>query len=405
MKSIGIIGAGASGMMAAISAASCGAKVTLFERKDRIGKKILVTGNGRCNFSNVNLSSDNYYTDDDSFVESVLTRFDNDDLCRFFTGLGMLIREKNGLYYPACEQASTVLDLFRNALNEYDIDIKTESFVTLVTKKGDSFKVKTEDGQEYSFDKVILSCGGKAGIGKKEQANGYDILKSFNIKMSPLYPSLTQVLCEGANFKALAGVRSECSLYVFEDDNLAMKQFGEVLFADYGISGIVTFQVSHFVAEALSLKKKVSIVLDLLPGFTNEDIERFVNSKLLLHNTLTVEEFFNGLLNKKLNMEIIKKSGFKPTALISEYPKEKVIEAVCSMKEFVVIPKAVNGFDQAQVTGGGVLTSELTAKLEAKSVPGLYVTGELINVDGLCGGYNLQWAFSTGYIAGENASL
>lgn len=404
MKSVGIIGAGASGMMAALSAANCGAKVTLFERKDRIGKKILVTGNGRCNFTNRNLSSGNYYTDDSSFVESVLKRFDNDDLCRFFTGLGMLIREKNGYFYPACEQASTVLDLFRNNLNENDILVKTESFVDSVSKKGNTFKVKTENGDEFSFDSIIIATGGKAGIGKKEQANGYDLLKNFKIAVSPLYPSLTQIYAEGANFKAVAGVRSECAIYVFEKDNLVMKQAGEILFTDYGISGIVSFQISHYVAEATDLKKDISCVLDFLPGFEKDDLENFVNSKLLLHGNLTVEEFFNGFLNKKLNMEIIKKAGLKPSLKVSEYSKELIIDAVLSMKEFLIKPTGVNGYDQAQVTGGGVYTSELTENLETKKVPGLYVTGELINVDGICGGYNLQWAFSTGHIAGESAA-
>ncbi len=404
MNSIGIIGAGASGMMAAISAANNGAKVTLFERKDRVGKKILVTGNGRCNFTNRILSCENYYTDDDAFVESVFKRFDNDDLCRFFTGLGMLIREKNGYFYPACEQASTVLDLFRNTLNENGILIKTDSLVSSVSKKGNAFLVKTENGEEFSFDKVIISTGGKAGIGKKETANGYDLLKSFKLGISPLYPALTQIFAEGANFKAISGVRSECEIYVFEKENLVMKQGGEILFTDHGISGIVSFQISHFVAEAVSLKKDIICVLDLLPGYGKDDLQNFVYSKFLLHNDLTVEEFFNGFLNKKLNMEIIKRAGMKPSLKISEYSKEQILNAVLSMKEFTVKPTGVNDFDQAQVTGGGLYTEELTENLEVKKVTGLFVTGELINVDGICGGYNLQWAFSTGHIAGESAA-
>lgn len=405
MNSIGIIGAGASGMMAAIVAANNGAKVTLFERKDRVGKKILVTGNGRCNFTNRILSCDNYYTDDDAFVEAVFRRFDNDDLCRFFTGLGMLIREKNGYFYPACEQASTVLDLFRNTLNENGIQIKTDSLVKSVSKKGNSFLIRTETGEEFSFDKVIISTGGKAGIGKKETANGYDLLMSFNLGISPLYPALTQIFAEGGNFKAISGVRSECEIYVFEKENLVMKQGGEILFTDYGISGIVSFQISHYIAEAVSLKKDIICVLDLLPGYEREDLQNFVYSKFLLHNELTVEEFFNGFLNKKLNMEIIKRTGMKPSLKISEYSKEQILNAVLSMKEFTVKPTGVNDFEQAQVTGGGLYTAELTENLEVKKVPGLFVTGELINVDGICGGYNLQWAFSTGHIAGESAAI
>ncbi|MCR4678320.1 MAG: aminoacetone oxidase family FAD-binding enzyme [Lachnospiraceae bacterium] len=404
MKKVGIIGGGASGLTAALYAHRNGASVTVFERKDRVGKKILVTGNGRCNFTNEYMKPECYYTDDTYFVGKVLSEYSKDDLCLFFMGLGLLIKEKNGYYYPACEQASAVLDVIRNALDETDVEIKTESLVTEVKKNKSGFSVKTESGETFSFDKIIIATGGKAGIGTKEQANGYDLLKSLGHKIGKLYPALTQMKCEGLNFKGLAGVRSDCEMYVFSDENLIMQQAGEVLFTDNGLSGIVSFQVSHCVAELLDNKKDVSILMNLLPGFDEESLKNFVISKILLHENSTVENFFTGFLNKKLNVEIIKRNGLKPSARVCDYDRDTIINAVLSMQEVLVKAVGVNGFDKAQVTGGGVPTAELSDTLESKICEGLYITGELMDVDGICGGYNLQWAFSTGAIAGENAA-
>ncbi|SCW99991.1 hypothetical protein SAMN02910339_00095 [Lachnospiraceae bacterium YSD2013] len=404
MKKVGIIGGGASGLIAALYAHKNGASVTVFERKDRVGKKILVTGNGRCNFTNEYMKSECYYTDDTDFVGKVLSEYSKDDLCLFFMGLGLLIKEKNGYYYPACEQASAVLDVIRNALDETDVEIKTESLVTEVKKNKSGFSVKTESGETFSFDRIIIATGGKAGIGTKEQANGYDLIKSLGHKIGKLYPALTQMKCEGLNFKGLAGVRSDCEMYVFSDENLIMQQAGEVLFTDNGLSGIVSFQVSHCVAELLDNKKDVSILMNLLPGFDEESLKNFVISKILLHENSTVENFFTGFLNKKLNVEIIKRNGLKPSARVCDYDRDTIINAVLSMQEVLVKAVGVNGFDKAQVTGGGVPTAELSDTLESKICEGLYITGELMDVDGICGGYNLQWAFSTGAIAGKNAA-
>ena len=405
MKRVGIVGGGASGLMAALYAHKNGAQVTVFEKKDRIGKKILVTGNGRCNFSNAYMNEGCYYTDDSNFVKRVLETYSKDDLCLFFTELGLLIKEKSGYFYPACEQASTVLDVIRNALDETDIEVKTDCTVTEVKESAGTYTVKIESGESFSFDSVIVSTGGKAGLAPKETVNGYDLLKSLNHTVTKLYPALTQIKCEGANFKALSGVRSDCELYVFDDENLVMKQGGEVLFADNGISGIVSFQVSHCVAELLDNKKNVSIVLNLLPGFEAENLKNFVMSKLLLHGNMTVENFFTGFLNKKLNVEIAKMCGLKPSSKVCDCDKDMILDAVLYMQEFIVKAIGVNGFDKAQVTGGGVPTGELTDNLESKLHKGLFVTGELVNTDGICGGYNLQWAFSTGAIAGKNAAL
>lgn len=405
MNRVAIVGAGASGMIAAIIAARNGALVTLFEKKDRVGKKILVTGNGRCNFSNLELSSDFYYTEDDGFITKVFEKFDNHELITFFTGLGLLIREKNGYLYPACEQASAVLDVLRVGLKDKNIKVVTDCEVTKVSKTGNQFEVTLSDSGKEVFDKVIISTGGKSGLSKNESVNGYDLCKSLGLPVTKLYPALTQLKCEGMNFKAISGVRSECKLFLFANDELKMTQMGEVLFTDYGMSGIVSFQVSHYAAEFLDKKDDVKVVLDLLPGFDSENLEQFIVPKYLLYSDLTCEEFLTGILSKKLNVEFIKKAGMKPSDPVSNYSKEQIVKAVLGMKELVIKVTGTNGFDQSQVTGGGVKISAVSEYLESVDNKGLYVTGELLDVDGICGGYNLQWAFSTGAIAGEHAAL
>ncbi|MCR5311606.1 MAG: aminoacetone oxidase family FAD-binding enzyme, partial [Lachnospiraceae bacterium] len=306
MKRIGIVGGGASGMMAAIKAAGEGASVTLFEKNDKIGKKLLVTGNGRCNFTNLSMGEDYYYTDDDGFLKRALERFGNRDLIFFFTSLGLLIKEKNGYVYPACEQAATVLDCLRLELKKKNVNIVTGDEVVKASKKGDVFKVTLSEGETCEFDSLILACGGKAGAKNGNSDTGYRLCREFGHKVTKLYPALTQLKCEGLNFKAVSGVKSDCRLSLFVEDELAMSQLGEVLFTDYGISGIVSMQVSHYAAECLDAGRNVYAVLDLIPDFKEEDLKSFTIPKLLLNGDETCEEFFTGLLHKKLNTEIIK---------------------------------------------------------------------------------------------------
>lgn len=405
MNSVCIIGGGASGLAAAITAAKNKAEVTVFEKKDRVGKKILSTGNGKCNFSNLNMSADCYYTEDKEFLDNILNKVSVNEVISFFKENGLLIKEKNGYLYPYSEQASSVLDVLRFSCEELGVHTFTDSTVTNVKPLNKGFEVTVNDSKKYTFDKVIFSSGGMAGLGKNEKVNGYSLLKNLGYRMNKLYPSLTQIKSESLNFKGLSGVRSECILEAFEDDEAVMKQRGEILFTDYGISGIVSFQVSHFVARALDEKKNVKLVLNLLPDFSEADLKQFLEFKLLLHPGLTVEEFLTGFFNKKINFEIMKKSGLKGNEPINAYSREDLFKALSFAKNVIIVPTGVNGFENAQVTGGGILLEQFSPNMESLMHKGLYVTGELLDVDGICGGYNLQWAFSTGIIAGENAAV
>ena len=404
MNSVGVIGAGASGMIAALEAAGNGAKVTILERKDKVGKKILATGNGRCNFTNSYLNADCYYTDNTDFINDVFRRFDNNDLVRYFCSLGLITKDKNGYYYPQCEQASSVVDVFYSALKEKQVEIVTGCEVVSVKKEGNLFIVESNDKQKYTFDVLIFSCGGKSGLPKNEIANGYDMLKSLGHSVSKLFPCLTQIKCMGINFKAVSGVRSDCELKIISDNKELMSQCGEVLFTDYGISGIVSFQISHLVNELLNKHKKAYVILDLLPGMSEEELKNFTVSKLLLHPELSLDDFFTGFVNKKVAYALLKSEGLNVNNPISSFSNDDLVKMSLLFKRIELECTGTNDFENSQVTGGGIGLNEITSDFESKIETGLYITGELLDVDGICGGYNLQWAFSSGYIAGNAAS-
>lgn len=386
--------------MAAIKASENGACVTLFEKKEIIGKKLLVTGNGRCNFTNMNMSSKFYYCEDSEKVDSVLSKFGNNDLISFFMSLGLLIKEKNGYVYPACEQASSVLDVLKISIKHNNINVITDCDISEIIPLNPGFELISSKGDRYHFDNIILSTGGRSSLLKGERANGYDILQKLGIKYSRLYPALTQIKCEGLNFKEISGVRQDCSITISVDNEPLMTQYGEVLFTDRGISGIVTFQLSHLAAQSVFEKKDVAVTLDFLPDLPKNKLLDFVKAKQLVYPEVTVEEFFMGFLNRKLNNEIIKVAGLKGDCALSKCNNDSLIKAFELMKKLELKVTGTEDFDKSQVTAGGVSLNLLSENFEVKSIPGLYITGELLDVDGLCGGYNLQWAFSTGYIAG-----
>ncbi len=401
MKKILVIGGGASGIMAALEAKDENNYVAVYEKKDRIGKKLLSTGNGRCNFTNAFMGKDHYYCDNPDFVEDILNEFGQRDLLLYFYSLGLLSKERNGYFYPVSEQASSVLDCLRFNLKEKEIDIHTDTEVTKIVSFSSGYKIFTGNSSTY-FDRVIVSTGGMAGL-SKETCNGYKLLEELGHHTTKLYPALTRLYCDGLNFKALSGVKSECRLSLLYNDSLEMEADGEVLFADYGISGIVTFQISHKAAKLLDGGGKVSCLIDLLPGISSDDFVNFLNEKYLLHDEDSLEEFMAGIHNKKLCMEIVKSFGLNPNVTIKDLDKSALINCFMKLKALEVNVSRVGDFSNAQVTGGGIKTSYVTKNLESKLCHGLFITGELLDVDGLCGGYNLQWAFSTGVIAGRAA--
>lgn len=403
---IGIVGAGASGLVAAITAAKNGANVTLIERKDRIGKKILATGNGKCNFTNYSMNSFDFRSRNQKVYCDYISQFDEKNVISMFRNMGMLIKVKNGFYYPRSEQASTVLDLLRFQIKELGIQVLTEHYPLSVQKKKKSFEILLNDQKKLYFDHVILACGSFAGEKTKDEYNGYTYAGSLGHTLVPVVPALVQVRAKGKEFKSISGVRCDANIFLYINNKLVTSEFGEMQLTDYGISGIPVFQLSRYASYGICEKKKVTAKIDFLPEYEHDRWKSFVSDKWnSISKTATAEEFFQGFLNKKLNLMFLRTAGIKAETPLNQIKFSKIEQVISHMKCWEIEIEGTNSYENAQVCAGGVSMDEITLQMESKIVPGLYFAGELLDVDGRCGGYNLQWAWTSGYLAGKNASL
>lgn len=393
-------------MMAAVAAAEEGASVFLYERNDRVGKKLLSTGNGKCNFSNRTLNERCYYGSEPQKRNEVLRLFDSEQTAAFFRKAGLLIKDKDGYLYPASEQASTVLDILRIQLNEKGVHVLVGKMVTAIErqKSREGFLVHTA-GESVRYDKVILSCGGNAAPKTGSDGNGYRLAQSLGHSLVPVVPALVQLRCKEDWLKSVAGVRQDAEAALFLDGKETGRERGELQLTEYGISGILIFQLSRLAAYGILQKKEVTMDIDFLPDFTVGQYEVFVRERMRQRaGNKTVEEFFTGMLNKKLMSLFIRLAGLKAgdSCDAADSSKMEKVFALCRKLSFTIT--STNSFEQAQVTAGGVPLCEVSSKLESLVAEGLFLSGELLDVDGKCGGYNLQWAWASGYLAGKYAA-
>lgn len=406
-KRVCIIGAGPAGMMAAITAAKEGAKVQLLEHNDRIGKKILSTGNGRCNFTNVNQSAEFYRSDDVSFPWTVIQKYSEEQTISFFEELGIMIRNKNGGLYPFSEQATAILDVLRMEVERLEIEVITNCHVLdiLSQKKGLRIVTKVENKETiFSADALILATGSKAASKLGSDGSGYDLAKKLGHHMIPVVPALVQLKCKETYFKSLAGVRLQGKVSLYVDNKLSGEDIGELQLTDYGISGIPVFQVSRFASRGLYDKKKVEAVLDLLPDISKKDLFQFLKNRAKERPQKDMEQFFTGIFNKKVITVLLKKANIPFSMKAGELSGKELQMLVFHIKEWKVEVIGTNSFDQAQICAGGIDTREISADtMESKLIKHLHFAGEVVDVDGICGGYNLQWAWSSGYVAGKGA--
>lgn len=394
--SIVIIGGGASGLVAGIaSALNTQEKVIILEKEDKVGKKILATGNGRCNYTNRNMSCKNYHSKDLSFVEKVLNAFCLEDTLAFFEQLGIYpFCDDEGRYYPYSKQASAVSDALRNKLRLLNVEIQTGFNLKKISKKNDTFTLFS-DTKSIEADKVIMCSGGASGQNLGSDGSGFKILESLGHTINKISPALVQVKTREGFEKSLQGIRSECLVKV---NNIEEK--GEVQFTAYGLSGIVIMNLSG------SINKNDVISLDFFPDLTEEKLCKMLKDRCKNLKGLSLENYFTGLINKKLGNVILKKVGFeKLSSDISQIKDGDIIKIAKLLKSLNFKVDSLMDFSSSQVTKGGVITGEINPKtMESEIVKNLYIAGELIDVYGNCGGYNLQFAWSTGYIAGKNAA-
>ena len=404
---VAVIGAGASGMTAALFAAKNGARVTVFEKNGEPLRKLLRTGNGKCNLTNSSIDLNEYVSSDVDYVKDKLFSFSNNDLIHFFKTLGLVTKDKNGYVYPLNEQASSVSGVLLKEASVYGINVKTDCLVNMIAKDNDKFLISIEgEKQRYEFDRVIVSTGSKAGLLKGEKENGEKLLKPFDISFLPFVPGLCKLVLRGYDFESVKGVRNEAKVSLLKNGEVIKEEYGEILFWEKGISGICVFNLSNHCIRNIKENDRLSIKIDLLPEYDEEGFEEFkefVAVSMLLNNEKTICELFNGFLKDKLSNMILEIVGIDKDTTVSKIIKDQLFEMLEKLKNIIFEIDGLAGFDSAQVCVGGVDTKELTNDFELKSVPGMFVTGELIDVCGPCGGYNLQWAFTSGAIAGEKA--
>lgn len=393
-----IIGGGASGLCTAIMSKTETNSILIIDHEDRVGKKILSTGNGKCNLTNryctVDLFHKNpegiypYFPEENrAFAETVIKGFDAEDTIRFFESLGILTEDKNGYIYPRSEQASSVLDCLRFRCEELGIDMALGYQPMKVRKENGRFFID----DEYTCEKLVLATGGRSAPNTGSDGSGYELAKAFWHTIIPPVPSLCGIKCSDPFFKALAGVRNDSKVSLFdEQNNLLMEVSGNLQFNDYGISGIPAFQISSLAGRLLKDGQKLKIKIDLLPEVAQDDLAAFLDRK--------EKDYLLGVLHKKL-AQVIEKEISRKEGHESLTPGQMRSHMI---KHFKVHPTDSASFPQSQVTAGGVSCTEIRPNTcESKLVSNLYFTGEIMDINGICGGYNLQWAWASAHAAAQ----
>lgn len=391
-----VIGGGASGMMAALTAAEDpNNKVTLLERQNRVGRKLLATGNGRCNLSNIHADASHYHGNDPAFVKNALEVFSVEDTLSYFRNLGLLtVTEPSGKVYPFSDQANSVVDILRFALVQRSVDVRCGCEVLSIGKKARGYQAKTAE-ESFFGDRLILACGGSAGSKLGGTDWGYKLLASMGHSTTPLRPSLVQIKTDTSITKSLKGVRADAGITLKLNGHVVAVNQGEVQFTDFGISGPAIFEISRQ-AEADG-----SLLLDLLQPLTEEELFANLTQRKQRSPDLPGEELLTGLLHNRLGKVVLKVSSIHLPEWTKDYTDNDLTRIARTIKFFPMTVTGVMGLEQAQVTAGGVPTSEFRSDtLESRINPGLFATGEVLDIDGDCGGYNLQWAWSSGRLAG-----
>lgn len=402
---IAIIGGGAAGLAAAISAKreNSSAHVTVYERKEDVAKKILATGNGRCNFTNEEITSSFYNGDNPEFIETFLAANGRDVLLEFMASIGVVPVVKEGYYYPRSEQAAAIKDALKRMCLHLGVTLKNNNPVKKIHKEGAEFLI--DAGKLFPADRVILATGGQAAPVLGSDGSGYGLATEMGHHVSCVTPALVPLLTSGKVLAKASGVRTRAraTCHIAGCENYT--SVGELQITDNGLSGIMIFQLSRHVSKALEAKKRAIIELDFLPEYRSEEVMTRFKEQIERFPYFSVAGIFNSLLPEKLIQALLSLAGIKKSRLATELSEEEIANLLRTVKAMPVTIRATKGFASAQVCAGGVLTEEVDPlEMKSKRVDGLYLVGELLDVDGLCGGYNLHFAFTSGIIAGRMAA-
>ena len=440
-RTVAVIGGGAAGMMAAIEAARAGAIVTLIEKNPQLGKKLATTGNGRCNYTNLDMGDQiggKFRGFHPEFATPALDALPPEAVLDWFRAIGVEPRFRGSYVYPNSDQASAVVDALREELHRlsvkvhYNAEVKSVQRIDTDTevsaakasmpgKAASASEIREKRDAGYFMiqctdavvkaDRVILAAGSKAAPKTGSNGDGYFIARKLGHTIVPYVPALCGIRCAGDAFRALAGIRTEAALELVVDGHSVDREVGELQLVDYGISGIPVFQLSRYAAYALQEGKKAAVYINFLPGFTDEAEDprecalRLYRQRQQRLAGRKMESFFTGLLHQKLGQLLLRMASVRPELPVAEL-SEKQLRSLASLSvRFKAECVEMNGFLQAQVVAGGVDTTEVDPyTMASRLVPGLYFAGEVLDIDGICGGYNLQWAWASGFVAGCHAA-
>lgn len=395
---VGIIGGGASGMMAALAAAEQGAQVLLLERQARVGRKLLATGNGRCNLSNLTFSLAAYHGLAPEFARPALDAFGPERTLAYFRSLGLLtVAEPSGRVYPYSDQAASVVDVLRFALDAAGVEVMCGCEVRRVRQGENGFILRTDAG-DFRCERLIVACGGLAGTKLGGSMSGYQILRSLGHGCTPLLPALVQLCSDFPMTASLKGIRAQAGICILRDSDCFARGGGEVQFTEYGLSGPGIFALSRGVC---ALPGEWSCVLDLLPQLSEGELLSLLYSRRERAPELEANDLFTGLIHNRLGRVLVQSAGCRLNRPLHTLSREELTELCAAAKAFSMHLIRTQGMDCAQVTAGGIRTDEFDpGTLESRIHAGLYACGEVLDIDGDCGGYNLQWAWSSGHAAG-----
>lgn len=391
MNKIAIIGGGAAGLAAACAIGN----VTVYERNERVGKKLLQTGNGRCNLLNTNLSAEHLQTADTNMLQAILGGSPVSEITTFFENMGLLMRtESEGRVYPLCNQAAAVLDILRYTAAENGARIKCGVKICEIRRKGSGFELISEEGVREYADKVILACGGRAAPKTGSDGNGYTLARRLGHSVTELTPALVALKVSGGFCIPLKGIRCKAAIKLAKNRKIIAQEVGEIQFTDYGISGIAAMQLSRLLSDGCA------VMLDLAEEYNEEYLLHRIREARAKHRE--AQDLLLGIVQRRVAQQIVKNAlGISPSMPSDALREEQLARLASAVKSTSLNISGSLSWDNAQVTSGGVPLSELDATMESKKCRGLYIIGEMSDCDGECGGYNLGWAWITALRAAE----
>ena len=405
MKKIVIIGGGISGFTSAINAKTNNNEVIILEGQDKPLKKLLITGNGKCNYFNEEFIFSKYHSFNEELLKNIISLENKNKILTFFKSIGIIPRIKENYYYPYSNQAISVKNSFLKEIENKNIKLKLNSYVKDIKKENDKFLVYYNDNV-LVCDELIISTGGKSYPKTGSDGSGYNLSKKLGHTINKTLPALVGLKCKEPFLKKLNGVRSNATVSLFINDKLIKSEIGEVQFTNYGLSGICIFNLSSIASRSISENKKVKIsinFLDKLKIKNKKSFQRFILSSEYNFKKEKVSYFLDNLLNYKLTNVILEKTKIERNKLVSKLSDNEINMLFENLFSFTMNIIDTNNFESAQITTGGVSLYEINLlTFESKIVSNLYLTGEVLDIDGDCGGYNIAFAVLSGILAGES---